>query len=281
MHKIEEIHRHVNLKLCAQLQKYIEEPLSSIIQNSTILIFINKPNGQTLYIPLSHGIHGDLTAHALSRQQIPIFNYAAKLKLPQNAFIADIYPYSLNYQTYISSEFITLLDSGIQQSFNPWCYHRYQLDGAIVSFYFFLRQRCFSEYILNMKNDLDCALDAIYKKVSTDNNYLETFDISNDISFCTAIHTSLYQLDNRIMSHLRLNNSELKIFKLIYAGIYKNKEIAFHASLSVRTIEGIIISLKRKLQCHSKEEMISKINTLHSVIRSSTLSDLERTSSGI
>ena len=97
---------------------------------------------------------------------------------------------------------------------------------------------------------------------------LEAFNISNEINFRDISESRYYLFDFEITRQLNLTPAELKLFKLIYSGLYKNKEIAYYSHLSERTVEGLMTRLKSKLGCQYKEQLFEKVKMMHAIIRS-------------
>ncbi|WP_018299853.1 helix-turn-helix transcriptional regulator [Fangia hongkongensis] len=275
MHKISQIRKSTNNKLITSFKRQLQKPLAALSYTGSLFVYINTPTGEVIYLILENGIMEEIWAQSLIVQNMPNFSYTARLKLPQSSFSSDIFTYIPNYQSYLQTDYFEAISKRTPNMLHPWGYHRYQLDGGIISLYFELKDRGFTEFLLAYKCYLDTALDAIYQTLINNLEHYHAFNITNAINFCDTTNNIIYLLDQSITSQFKLNHSELKVLKLIYAGIYKNKDIAWHAHLSNRTIDGIILNLREKLMCQSKEELIAKIHTLHSVIRNSILNQLQ------
>lgn len=273
MHKLEYILQQKDTPFLHEVNNSLQT-LDVLPKSSGDGVFVYTPNGRVLCALTGNGDNMEAWVHASTTQHAPIFSHKAILRLPQIGFHLDVWPYlanitkpeqlSLNnYAKHISAE---------ERLKNiPFFYNRYQLDGGVVSLYMGIKSRLLTEHINTYRRLIDHVLDYLYI-TSTKNSYLfYENDVSFDLNFQDIINNKQYQLDLEITKQCMLNKTELKIFKLIYAGVYKNKEIAYRLNLSTRTIEGLVISIKQKLSCQHREELVEKIRLLHAVIRSSIL----------
>ncbi len=275
MHKIEYIHHAIDTKKIKSLNTYLDQALKAISYNGALGVLVYKPSGEILYAVLKGGNTAEIWAYSLIYNNLPYFNYNAMLKLPQNTFDADVYHYlESNEKLEKNDVFLSLLNDAKRKKLHPWSYQRYQLDGGIISLLTELPNRSAVECLLTQKHAVDRGLNDLYQRISQDRYYQDMHEISQCINMRDIENSYQYNFDSAITKQLNLGRSELKVFKLIYSGLYKPKEICHHAYLSIRTVEGVLAALKEKLGCRHKEELHEKIQYLHSVIRISIHSSL-------